>query len=49
MKEFKTHRQQLRILRERGLTVPKNGVPKKVLLEENYYSLINGYSSPFLD
>jgi hypothetical protein len=49
MKEFKTHRQQLRILRERGLTVPKNSVPKKVLLEENYYSLINGYSSPFLD
>lgn len=48
MKEFKTHRQQLRILRERGLAVPKNGTPKKILLEENYYSLINGYSKPFL-
>ena len=48
MKEFKTHRQQLKILRERGLIVPTNGTPKKVLLEENYYSLINGYSGPFL-
>lgn len=48
MKTFKTLRQQLRILRNRGLYVSKNGKPKEVLQEENYYSLINGYKELFL-
>jgi abortive infection bacteriophage resistance protein len=48
MKEFKTYRQQLRILRNRGLIVPTNGKPMQILREENYYALINGYKEPFL-
>jgi abortive infection bacteriophage resistance protein len=48
MKVFKTFRQQLRILRNRGLTVPKDGKPMKVLQEENYYALINGYKELFI-
>ena len=48
MKTFKTLRQQLRILRNRGLYVSKNGKPKEVLQEENYYALINGYKELFL-
>ncbi len=48
MKEFKTIRQQLDILRKRGLIVPKNGKPKKFLEEENYYNVINGYKILFL-
>lgn len=47
-KAFKTHNQQLNILRERGLTVPKNGIPKRFLEEENYYNVINGYKDLFL-
>ncbi len=48
MKAFKTLRQQLRILRNRGLYVPKDGKPMRVLQEENYYALINGYKELFL-
>jgi len=48
MKIFKTYRQQLKILRNRGLHVPKDGKPMRVLQEENYYALINGYKELFL-
>jgi len=51
MKPFKTHRQQLRILRDRGLTISKDGEGSKVmrvLEKENYYNVINGYKDPFL-
>ena len=48
MKVFKTLRQQLRILRNRGLSVAKDGKPMKVLQEENYYALVNGYKELFL-
>lgn len=50
MKPFKTHRQQLRILRDRGLTISKDGEGSKVmrvLEKENYYNVINGYKDPF--
>lgn len=47
-KAFKTHNQQLTILRKRGLNVPKNGMPKRFLEEENYYNVINGYKDLFL-
>ncbi len=49
MKEFKTIRQQINILRKRGLIVPKNGKPKKFLEENNYYNVINGYKYLFLE
>lgn len=49
MKNFKTYRQQLSILRSRGLVVPKTGLPMRILENENYYKLINGYKDLFLD
>ena len=48
-KVFKTYNQQLRILRSRGLNVPTNGGPKRILEKENYYNLINGYKELFID
>jgi len=48
MKEFKTFNQQLGILRNRGMIVPKNGGPKRFLEKENYYNVINGYKDLFL-
>ncbi len=48
MKEFKTHNQQLNILRSRGLNVPKDGKPKRFLEQHNYYNVINGYKHHFL-
>ena len=48
MKDYKTYNQQLRILRERGLVVPKDGRPKRFLEQENYYNVINGYKDLFL-
>lgn len=48
MKVFKTYRQQLKILRNRGLTVPTNSKPMRILQEENYYALINGYKELFI-
>ncbi len=48
MKEYKTFNQQLNILRKRGLTVPKDGEPKRFLEQENYYNVINGYKDLFL-
>ena len=47
-KIFKTHNQQLTILRKRGLIVPTTGTPKRVLEKENYYNLINGYKELFI-
>lgn len=48
-KEYKTHNQQLNILRQRGLEVPTDGSPKRFLEEENYYNVINGYKDLFLE
>lgn len=47
-KPFKTHNRQLKILRNRGLTVSTNGSPKRVLEKYGYYSIINGYKWSFL-
>lgn len=49
MKEHKTFNQQLAILRKRGMTVPKDGRPKRFLEQENYYNVINGYKDLFLE
>lgn len=50
-KEFKTSRQQINILRSRGLVINKRGQGSKVikiLEKENYYSVVNGYKKPFI-
>ncbi len=49
MKTFKTYRQQLSILRNRGMVVSKNGLPMRVLENDNYYKIINGYKDLFID
>jgi abortive infection bacteriophage resistance protein len=47
LKPFKTYRQQLTILRSRGLSV--NGSRAiRILEKENYYNVINGYKDLFL-
>lgn len=48
LKPFKTHNQQLKILRERGLETGDGSKSKKFLAEENYYNVINGYKDLFL-
>ncbi|WP_353894780.1 Abi family protein [Leuconostoc mesenteroides] len=45
-KPFKTHNQQLKILRDRGLYVPSTA--KRSLENYGYYSIINGYKWSFL-
>lgn len=45
-KPFKTFRQQMKILRSRGLTVESND--KRALEEHGYYAIINGYKQLFL-
>ena len=51
-KEYRTHEQQLKILRSRGMNIAKGSQASKimrVLERENYYSVINGYKEPFVD
>ncbi|CAM4371924.1 Abi family protein [Paenibacillus alkaliterrae] len=48
MKPFKTFRQQLKILRARGLVINNGARAIRILETENYYSLINGYKDIFL-
>lgn len=45
-KPFKTHNQQLKILRDRGLDVPTSA--KRSLESYGYYSIVNGYKWSFL-
>lgn len=49
MKPFKTYRQQLKILRDRGLAINDGSKAMRILERENYYSLINGYKDLFLN
>ena len=51
-KEYKTHRQLLTILRNRGMVIGKGSQGSRVMriLEiENYNNVINGYKDLFLD
>lgn len=49
-KEFKTYEQQIDILiNERGMTITNKENVKKILKQENYYSVVNGYKDLFLD
>jgi len=47
-KIFMTTNAQMRLLRNRGLRV-SGSYSKKILEKENYYNLVNGYKSLFLD
>ena len=51
-KDYKTYRQLLVILRERGMNIEKGSQGARVmriLEKENYYNVINGYKDLFLD
>ncbi len=50
-KSYKSYRQQLSILRSRGMVIGKGSQGSRVmriLERENYYNVINGYKEPFL-
>lgn len=48
-KPFKTYNEQIELLKNRGLKVSSNNIALKILKEENYYNVINGYKDLFLD
>jgi len=48
MKPFKTHHQQIQVLRERGMIIKDDAKAIHVLEHENYYNMINGYKHTFL-
>lgn len=48
-KPFQTYNQQLKILRNRNMTIKNGSKAKAILIRENYYQLINGYKHIFLD
>ena len=48
-KPFRSHNQQLKILRKRNMIVSNGAKAKAILVRENYYLLINGYKDIFLD
>lgn len=48
-KPFKTYRQQLKILRNRNLTISNGSRAISVLKRDNYYNIINGYKEIFLE
>ncbi len=40
---------QIKILQTKGMIIDDNSATRKVLIENNYYNVINGFKSPFLD
>lgn len=46
---FKTHRQQLTILRSRNIIIADGSKAINILRKEGYYNIINGYKEIFLD
>ena len=48
-KPFKTYNQQLKILRNRNLTISDGSRAISVLTRDNYYNVINGYKDIFLE
>lgn len=49
VKPFKTYEEQLKLLKSRGLIINFPKTALKILKEENYYNVINGYKDLFLD
>jgi abortive infection bacteriophage resistance protein len=48
MKDFKSYSEQIDLLKSRGLKFKNEDYARKILKENNYYFLINGYKKPFL-
>ena len=48
MKPYKTIDEQLDILEARNVQIPRRSFARRVLAYENYYSVINGYKTPFI-
>lgn len=48
-KEFKTIKEQIEILKNRNLNIKNVKIAKKILNNNNYYYLINGYKDLFID
>ncbi|EFS20738.1 Abi-like protein [Fusobacterium gonidiaformans 3-1-5R] len=48
-KPFKTYRQQLKVLRNRNLTISNGSHAISILKRDNYYNIINGYKEIFLE
>ena len=48
-KPFKTYNQQLVILRKRNLTIKDGSKAKRILQNNGYYNIVNGYKDIFLD
>lgn len=48
IKLFKTHTEQIEILKSRGLSISNDEYAIKILAHENYYALINGYKDLFI-
>lgn len=49
MKEFKTIKEQINILKNKGLIIDNEIEVAKILEVENYYNLINGYKELFIE
>lgn len=48
-KEFKTIDEQIELLQSRNLYIENEEIAKEILLNNNYYYLINGYKDLFLN
>lgn len=48
MIDFKTHDEQIEILRNRGMIIPDDSSVKEFLLLNNYYNVINGFKDIFI-
>lgn len=48
-KEFKTIEEQIELLQNRNLHIENKETAKEILLNNNYYYLINGYKDLFLN
>ena len=48
-KPFKIYEEQIEILLTRALDINSTEDAKNILSQVNYYNLINGYKTPFLD
>ena len=49
MKEFKTIDEQIDLLKSRNVSFTNETEAKKILLNNNYYNIINGYKDLFIE
>ena len=49
MKEFKTIEDQIDLLKNRNISFKDEELAKNILLNSNYYNIVNGYKDLFLD